>query len=64
MCCLQKNTSTMLRVAGEQCPVVMGDGGFRDELRLTCEERGSIPANFTHSLLVEQVGTDLTNKIR
>ncbi|XP_074644315.1 F-actin-uncapping protein LRRC16A-like isoform X2 [Tubulanus polymorphus] len=60
---LKNNLEEMLRSVEEQCPAIMEDEAFKEEILNACAEKIKLQPNLVHDLLVEQVGTDLMNKM-
>ncbi|CAH1779010.1 unnamed protein product [Owenia fusiformis] len=60
---LQENLGEMVTCAEKQCPTVLSDKNLKSEIETTCDEKSTLPANFSRGLIVEQVGTDVMNKI-
>ena len=54
----------MLKCAEDQCPSVLGDKTIQNEIRVSCNEKATLDEDFTHSLIMQSVRTDVINKIR
>ncbi|XP_066998308.2 F-actin-uncapping protein LRRC16A isoform X2 [Anabrus simplex] len=53
----------MMKCAEDQCPHVLADARVQAEIRKMCREKNYLPAEFVHSCVVEQAGTDIINKV-
>ena len=54
----------MLKCAEDQCPSVLEDKMIQNEIRVSCNEKATLDEDFTHSLIMQSVRTDVINKIR
>ena len=54
----------MLKCAEDQCPSVLEDKTIKNEIRVSCNEKATLDEDFTHSLIMQSVRTDVINKIR
>ncbi|XP_013394965.1 F-actin-uncapping protein LRRC16A-like [Lingula anatina] len=60
---MKGTVSEMLSCAKEQCPGVLDSETVKEELEEGSTERSQFPKDFTKILIMDQVGTDVLNKI-
>jgi len=60
---LKRNVSDMLGCAEEQCSTVLEEEALKKEIHSDCVEKSAVPKDFTKDLIIEQVGTDVVNKV-
>ncbi len=54
----------MLKCAEDQCPTVLEDKSTQEMIRTSCREKSSLPVDFTRSLVLDSMRTDVLNKVR
>ena len=60
----QGSVTEMVRVCQGRCPAVTRDTAWTNELTEQCHEKARLPSDFSKSVLVEQAGPELYNKLK
>ena len=54
----------MLKCAEDQCPTILEDKTVQNDIRMNCKEKAILDKEFTQSVIMQSVRTDIINKIR